>query len=313
MAENSSTAPGMASNNTYTAGATNDQFTAGGGNDVVNAGGGDDRIAGDGPLTGQWTYAVYTRDFTNASGQTSTISSGTLRGTGYVDDFNVLALRNTVTGTAQGTEQDDFGVIYQSTLNISSSGTYTFSTTSDDGSRIIIRDSGGHIVFNLDNDREQPATTVSGTVNLQAGQTYSIELYYWENQWGQEFSSTIAGPGFGTTDLATSSLVGTPPTAAGHVDGNDTLYGDAGSDTLSGGGGNDTLYGGTEADSLLGEGSNDRLFGDAGNDTLYGGLGDDTLYGGTEADRLSGDAGNDLLFGDAGDDTRNGGLGNDTA
>jgi Ca2+-binding RTX toxin-like protein len=302
----------MASNNTYTATDTNDTFTAGGGNDVVNAGAGDDRIAGDGPLAGQWTYAVYTRDFTNAAGQTSTISSGNLRGTGYVDDFNVLALRNTVAGTAQGTEQDDFGVIYQSTLNISASGTYTFSTTSDDGSRIIIRDSSGNIVFNLDNDREQPATTVSGTVNLQAGQTYSIELYYWENQWGQEFSATIAGPGFGTTDLATSPLVGVPPTATGHVDGSDTLSGQAGFDTLSGGGGNDVLYGGTEGDSLLGEAGSDRLFGEAGNDTLYGGTGHDTLYGGTEADRLFGDDGNDQLFGEAGLDTLSGGIGDDT-
>ena len=321
MAENSSTAPGMASNNTYNAGDTNDAFTAGGGSDVVNAGGGDDRIAGDGPLPGQWTYALYTKDFTSAAGQTGTISSGTLQGTGYVDDFNVLALRNTLSGAAQGTNQDDFGVIYQSTLNIQASGTYTFGVTSDDGSRIIIRDSSGNIVFNLDNDREQPATTATGTVNLQAGDTYSIELYYWENQWGQQFGATIAGPGFGTTDLSTSPLIGTPPLAAGHVDGSDTLYGQGGSDTLSGGGGNDTIYGGTENDSLLGEAGSDRLFGEAGNDTLYGGSGadslfgglnDDTLYGGTENDSLSGNEGSDLLFGEAGNDTLLGDDGDDT-
>ena len=311
MAENSSTAPGMGGNNTYTGTASNDTFTAGGGNDVINAGGGDDRISGDGPLAGQWTYAVYTRDFSGTN-QTGTISTGTLRGTGYVDDFNVLALRNTLAGTAQGTNQDDFGVIYQSTLNISTTGTYTFGTRSDDGSRIIIRDSNGNIVFNLDNDREQMATTANGSVTLEGGQTYTIELYYWENGWGQEFSSTIAGPGFGTTDLATSSLVGTPPLADGQVDGNDTLYGDAGNDTISGGGGADTLYGGTEADSLLGEGGNDRLFGDAGNDTLSGGVGDDTLFGGTEADSLLGGDGNDLLSGDAGNDTLLGEAGDDT-
>lgn len=259
MAENSSTSPGMASNNTYTGTSTNDTFTGGGGNDTIYAGGGDDRVAGDGPLPGQWTYAVYTRDFTSASGQTGTISSGTLQGTGYVDDFNVLALRNTLAGAPQGTNQDDFGVIYQSTLNITTSGTYTFSTTSDDGSRIIIRDSAGNIVYNLDNDREQPATTVSGSVNLTAGQTYTIEVYFWENTQSSTLSATVAGPGISQTDLATSSLVGTPPTAAGHVDGNDLIYGQAGSDTLSGGGGNDTLFGGTEADRLLGEAGNDLL------------------------------------------------------
>jgi serralysin len=312
MAENSSTAPGMASNNTYTGSSGNDTFTAGGGNDVVNAGTGDDRIAGDGPLAGQWTYSVYTRDFTSATNQTGTISGGTLRGTGYVDDFNVLALRNTLAGTAQGTNQDDFGVIYQSTLNIATTGTYTFGVTSDDGSRIIIRDASGNIVFNLDNDREQVATTASGSVTLQAGQTYSIELYYWENLGETAFSSTIAGPGFNQTALSTSPLVGTPPLAAGHVDGADTLYGQGGLDTITGGGGNDHIYGGTEADSLSGEAGNDHLFGEAGNDTLLGGTGDDTLFGGTEADRLSGEAGNDQLSGDAGNDTLYGGDGDDT-
>lgn len=269
-------------------------------------------MAGDGPLPGQWTYAVYTRDFTGAPNQTGLISTGTLRGTGYVDDFNVLALRNTLAGAAQGTNQDDFGVIYQSTLNITASGSYTFGVTSDDGSRIIIRDGAGNIVFNLDNDRAQSANTVSGSVTLQAGQTYSIALYYWEDSGESVLGATIAGPGFGQTDLATSPLVGTPPAAAGHVDGNDLIYGQAGSDTLSGGGGDDTLFGGTEGDRLLGETGNDLLYGESGNDTLYGSEGDDTLYGGTERDLLYGDAGRDLLYGDAGLDTLYGGLDNDT-
>lgn len=312
MAENGSTAPGMASNNTYTGTASNDTFTAGGGNDTVYAGGGDDRVAADGPLAGQWTYAVYTRDFTGASNQTGLISTGTLRGTGYVDDFNVLALRNTLAGTAQGTNQDDFGVIYRSVLNISASGTYTFGVTSDDGSRIIIRDSAGNIVFNLDNDRAQVATTVSGSVTLQAGQTYSIELYYWEDFGDSVFGATIAGPGFNQSDLATSALLGTPPVAEGHVDGDDLIYGQAGNDTLSGGGGNDTLYGGTESDLLYGDAGRDLLYGDAGLDTLYGGLGNDTIYGGVEADALYGGDGNDWLQGDDGLDTLSGGAGDDT-
>ena len=153
----------------------------------------------------------------------------------------MLALRNTLAAAAQGTNQDDFGVVYQSTLEIKSSGTYAFGITSDDGSRIIIRDAKGTVVFDLDNDREQSATTVGGKVELQAGQTYSIELYYWENQGETAFGATIEGPGLAQTDLSTAPIVGTPPLAAGHVDGNDTLYGQGGLDTLSGGGGDDLL------------------------------------------------------------------------
>jgi Ca2+-binding RTX toxin-like protein len=286
MAENSSTAPGTASNSTYTGTTASDTFTAGGGNDLVNAGSGDDRVAGDGPLPGQWTYSVYTRDFSNASNQTGTISSGTLHGTGYVDDFNVLALRNAVEGTAQGTNQDDFGVIYQSTLNIPTTGVYTFSLNSDDGSRVIIRDSAGNVVLNVNND--QPfvllLNTASGSVTLQAGHSYSIEVYYWENLGTSTLSASVTTPGsLFATDLANSSLIGTPPLAAGHVDGDDTISGQGGLDTLSGGGGADLLYGGTEADSLLGETGADRLFGEAGNDTLYGGAENDTLFGGSTA------------------------------
>lgn len=315
MSDNTSTAPGTGSGSTYTGTSGNDTFTAGGGNDVVNAGTGDDRVAGDGPLAGQWTYSVYTRDFSNASNQTGTISSGTLRGTGYVDDFNVLALRNTLAGAAQGTNQDDFGVIYQSTLNIPTTGTYSFSLNSDDGSRIIIRDANGNVVFNLNNDEPLIllVNTASGSVTLQAGQTYSIEVYYWENLGSSSLSASVTTPGsLFSTDLDTSSLIGTPPLAAGHVDGNDTLYGQGGHDTLTGGGGGDALYGGTETDSLAGEAGNDRLFGDDANDTLYGGTGDDVLFGGTGSDRMSGDDGNDELHGDAGLDTLSGGIGDDT-
>jgi Ca2+-binding RTX toxin-like protein len=304
----------MASSNTYTGTSGNDSFSAGGGNDLVYGGAGDDRISGDGPLPGQWTYSVYTRDFTSSSNQTGTISSGTLQGTGYVDDFNVLALRNTLAGTAQGTNQDDFGVIYQSTLNIQTTGTYTFSLNSDDGSRIIIRDAAGNVVFNLNNDTPMVllVNSETGSVSLQGGQTYSIEVYYWENWGSSTLSATVSGPGFLSTDLATSSLVGTPPLATGHVDGSDTIYGQAGNDTVTGGGGADVIYGGTEADNLSGEAGADRLFGDSGNDTLYGGTGNDTLFGGSEADRLWGDDGNDELHGDAGLDTLYGGAGDDT-
>lgn len=61
-------------------------------------------LSGDAPLAGQWQYGVYTRDFTSANNQTSTITSGTLRGAGYVDDFDVLALRNTLANAAQGND-----------------------------------------------------------------------------------------------------------------------------------------------------------------------------------------------------------------
>lgn len=312
MAENSSTNPATAGGTNITGTTSADRLSGGGGNDTISGSDGADLLSGDAPVTGQWQYSVYSRDFSSANNQTGTISSGTLQGSGYVDDFNVLALRNTINGTSPGTDQNDFGVIYRSNIAISSTGTYTFSSTSDDGSRIIIRDANGNEVFNLNNDYHQGATTRSGTVTLQAGQTYTIEVYYWENQGGQVLAATIAGPGIsGTTDLATSPLIQTPPTVASHVDGDDSLLGGAGDDTISGGGGNDRLFGGGDNDSVDGGTGNDVIDGGTGNDTLIGGGGDDSIEGGAGNDIIDGGTGNDSLFGGADNDSVAGGAGND--
>jgi serralysin len=286
MAENSSTSPATGGNTTITGTAGVDSLTGGGGSDTILGGGGADRLSGDGPLAGQWLYRVYDRDFSSASNQTQFIESGTLIGTGYVDDFGVRALRNTLGGTASGNDRNDYGVVYRSTLGINTTGSYTFSTTSDDGSRIIIRDAGGNVVFNLDNDFHQAVTTRSGSVSLTGGQTYTIEVYFWENLGADSLSATIAGPGIAASNLTTSPLIGVPPIASGHVDGNDSIEGDAGNDTITGGGGNDTLSGGADADSILGEAGQDLIYGGAGADQLYGGSGRDQLFGGTEVDLI---------------------------
>jgi serralysin len=313
MAENSSTSPATAGNQTITGTAGTDTLTGGGGNDTITGNAGADVLSGDSPLNGQWQYSLYTRDFLDAPNQTQFITSGTLVGHGYVDDFGVLALRNTLAGAAQGTDQNDFGIVYRSNLAITSTGTYTFGTTSDDGSRIIIRDAAGNIVFNLNNDDDQGATTVNGTVTLTAGQNYSIEVLYWENAGLSTMSATIAGPGItGTADLATSSLLTAPPLAPGHVDGNDSISGGAGNDTILGGGGNDTLFGGNDNDSVVGGLGNDVIDGGAGADRLFGGDGDDQLANGDGNDFAEGGAGNDTITDTGGVNTIDGGLGNDS-
>lgn len=55
------------------------------------------------------------------------------------------------------------------------SDTYTFSTTSDDGSRLWV---DGKLI--VDQWRNQAATTVSGTIALQAGQKYDIVMEYFQ-------------------------------------------------------------------------------------------------------------------------------------
>ncbi len=324
MVENASTTPATGANQTFTGTAGVDSLSGGGGNDTITGAAGNDVLAGDGPLKGQWQYGVYNRDFTSANGQAPTITSGTLVGQGYVDDFGVTNLANISRGTTG--DPNDYGVVLTSTLTVTSGGTYRLTTTSDDGSRIVIRDSAGNVLNfanqtggtlpYMNNDFHQSATTRYGDVTLAAGQTYTIEVYFWENLGADTLSATISGPDTGNTavNLATTSMLGVPPTVTGQVDGNDSISGGAGNDTIFGNGGADTIDGGTEADSIDGGDGNDSLFGGTGTfgDTILGGIGNDTVDGGDGNDQLFGGAGTDSIIGGLGDDTIDAGSENDT-
>lgn len=276
-------------NDSVIAGTGNDSVSGGGGNDTLLGGDGADLLQGDAPLSGIWAHAVYNYDFGTGNNQAGLITTGTLVGSGYTAGFNVRNLANTARGVASTTNANDYGVILTSTISVATGGSYRFTTTSDDGSTIVIRDQngvaltwandvGGALLF-MNNDFHQGPTARGGSVTLNSGQTYSIEIRYWENAGGDVLSATVSGPDTGgiPTDLATSPLIGAPPVPAGHVDGDDSLLGGDGNDTI------------------LGNGGNDILLGEAGNDSLVGGDGNDTLAGGTGADTLSGGAGLDFL------------------
>lgn len=352
MVTNTNTSPGSQGNQTITASTGTDTLTGGLGNDTINGLAGNDLLRGDGAVQGAWHYETFNYNFGSTAGQAFTpaaFTTATRTGSGYVTDFNEGGITNTMRGVAATTNPEDFGVVYTSTLNIAAGGTYRLTTSSDDGSTIQIFNSAGvPLSFNnqtggtlnyLNNDFHQGTTTRWGDVVLTAGQTYTIQIRYWENAGGDTLAATINGPGTGgaTQNLLTSPLLGLPPAPSYSVTGtamgvegddsldggagNDTLYGDGGNDRLYGGADNDLLYGGTGTDSLFGGTGTDTLYGDDGNDTingddgndsLFGGLGNDSLLGGIGADVLYGDAGSDVLFGDAGNDRLFGGDGNDT-
>lgn len=266
-----------------------DTLTGGGGSDRIEGGTGNDHLSGDQPNAGQWSYRIYEHDFSSANNQASTITTGKMMGEGHVNDFNVDALAKAAYGT--DADPNNFGVIYKSTLNVTQGGTYTFGTSSDDGSRIIIRDGDGKALdFNnsdgtassyMNNDYSQGITARTGTVELQPHSQYTIEIQYWENEGANLLEARVQGPDTGgnPVDLARSNMVGTPPETEGGVDGNDTLSGGEGNDTLAGNGGNDVVDGGAGNDVARGDGGDDILSGGAGSDTLEGGQGDDLLLG----------------------------------
>ena len=236
-----------------------DTLIGGTGDDSLEGGAGNDVLYGDGGTAARWSYEVYTRDFTSANGQAFTIESGTLAGSGTSAGFDVTGHGQQATGQ---NNPNDYGIIYTSNLIASADGVYRFATTSDDGSTLRILDSNGNpLTFTnqngttgsfLDNDFHQAATTRWGEVTLEAGQSYTIEVRYWENLGGNELSGTVTLPGGTVQDLASSPLI----VGSDAIAGNDFLDGGAGADLLFGEGGNDTL--------IVGE-----------NDTLFGGDGDD--------------------------------------
>ncbi|WP_422000266.1 Hint domain-containing protein [Roseovarius mucosus] len=275
---------GESGNDTLLGQAGNDTLIGGNGDDSLEGGAGNDVLYGDGGTATRWSYDVYTRDFTSANGQAFTIESGTLAGSGTSAGFDVTGHGQQATGQA---DPNDYGIIYTSNLIASADGVYRFATTSDDGSTIRILDSNGDpLTFTnqigttgsfLDNDFHQAATTRFGDVTLEAGQSYTIEVRYWENLGGNVLSGTVTLPGGAVQDLATSALI----VGSDAIEGNDFLDGGAGADLLFGEGGNDTLIAG-ENDTLIG-GDGDDLFvietpaeAGTGTITIIGGEGGET-------------------------------------
>jgi beta-glucosidase len=114
--------------------------------------------------------------------------------------------------TTKNTDQVDFGwnggpplpsvpssnwsATYTGTLTAPTTGTYTFSVTSDDGSRLLV---DGHQI--IDNWRDQGGTTEKGTVTLTAGQRVSIEVDYYQDGGGSLLDLGWQPPGGPSTPL----------------------------------------------------------------------------------------------------------------
>jgi len=272
---------GEAGNDVLDGGAGDDRLLGGTGDDIIEGGSGDDTIYGDeAPQPGTWDYQVYDYNFASASDQAFDIENGTLVGEGQTGSFDATNLVNDARGTTG--DPNDFGMIYTSRLVPSEDGTYTFSTTSDDGSSIRILDENGNpltwtnqdgsTATFMDNDYLQGANTRSGEITLEAGRVYTIEVRHWENEGAEVISGTVTSPSGSTENLATSSMIIGPETAGG----NDSLSGGDGNDVLDGGSGDDSLDGGTGGDQLLGGDGDDAIIVDQG-DTAFGGSGDDTF------------------------------------
>lgn len=181
---------------------------------------------------------------------------------GITDDLDIT----NQTGTF-GNDGTEFGARVTTTLDVAVGGTYTFTTTSDDGSILFIN--GTQVV---NNDGPHASQTASGTIDLDPGQ-FEITVLYFENGGIENLSATISGPDTGNTPLSLND-----PAV--------NIRANAGAETVSGGAGEDTFLGGEGDDVLFGDEDQDVFLMTDGfdSDTITGG------EGGTDSDSIDGSA-----------------------
>jgi hypothetical protein len=97
-------------------------------------------------------------------------------------------------------KDDYFGYQFTGYVNIPSDGTYTFYTSSDDGSKLYI---GTTEVVN--NDGLHASVEKSGSIGLKAGK-HAITVVFFENGGGQSLSVSYSGPNLSKQTIPTSAL-----------------------------------------------------------------------------------------------------------
>ncbi|MEO1500401.1 MAG: Hint domain-containing protein [Pseudomonadota bacterium] len=249
-------------------GPQDDIILAGDGNDTVLGGDGDDEIYGDtsalpGTASGTpgsdqtpWVYEYYDLD---PAGEPANLADAGFTANGGRDNTATpteTGVSDAITPTDYDTA-DDFALKFTSELTVTTGGSYTFSTSSDDGSKIFIN--GVEVV---DNDGLHGTATESGTITLPPGE-HLIEIIYFENNGGNTLSGTISGPDTGGSAVDLPSYPALTQPGLNDGAGNDNLDGEAGDDLIFGEGGDDTIQGGSGADTLDGGDGDDIIFGDA--------------------------------------------------
>ncbi|MEM9271477.1 MAG: GEVED domain-containing protein [Cyanobacteria bacterium P01_F01_bin.143] len=142
----------------------------------------DDADADDQTTLGQLNYEYF--DLTSDVDSVDDIPESGADVVGTLDpDLDLVA-------NADQGDTDDFGIRYTGFINITTAGTYTFYTTSDDGSTLSIEDT---LVVN--NDGEHASATQSGDFTFSAPGYYPIQVEFFEATGSQSLTLQYEGPG----------------------------------------------------------------------------------------------------------------------
>ncbi|MES2731215.1 MAG: PA14 domain-containing protein [Bacteroidota bacterium] len=129
-------------------------------------------------------------------------------------DFNTLtpiALGNIATvDLAPQRRANNFALRYTGFVEIPTDGTYTFYTTSDDGSKLYI----GHTLV-VDNDGAHAVKEASGTIGLKKGK-HAITIDFFQAWGGQVLRVDYAGPGIAKQVISSTAFFREPSDGCGN-------------------------------------------------------------------------------------------------
>ncbi|MEZ5902635.1 MAG: PA14 domain-containing protein [Alphaproteobacteria bacterium] len=268
------------------------------GDDTINGGNDHDIIYGDGGTFAQgWEFAYY-----DLGSSPTTLATAGFTLNGGMDNTNAATSRGVsqIFDPAFYDTGDNYAIKYETYLTITTAGSYTFRTTSDDGSALFL--DGVQIV---NNDGLHGSVTVTSAAQVLAAGVYKLDATFFERTGGNIMNVQMSGPDTGSVFVSLDSYAavnaanGAGSVASGNdiIDGgagDDTIYGDVGADTITGGTGEDVIIGGAGVDIIDGGNDDDSLLlanGDfAAGESLTGGGGTDniTLTNATTVDFTTG-------------------------
>ncbi|MEM6812137.1 MAG: PA14 domain-containing protein, partial [Pseudomonadota bacterium] len=210
------------------------------GDDIITGGAGDDTIYGDYISTGTGSQIGWFYQYYDLSVNPSTLATAGFTLDGGRNNTNTVNDSGLTTDTDPNNFDtgNNYALKFTTTLTITTGGTYTFQTRSDDGSMLFL--DGVQIV---DNDGlHGPVTVTSAGQALTAG-TYTLEATFFERGGGQVMDITMSGPDTGGGFINIENYAGVSVDNVGALG--------EGDDSISGGAGLDTLYGGGGADNFI--------------------------------------------------------------
>ena len=134
-------------------------------------------------VAGSLYYEFY--DLTPTGNTVDNIPTSGALSTGLYSSFDVDALQNEI----DPGDSDNFSIRYRGQIEIVNSGSYTFFTTSDDGSKLYI--DGIEIVNN--DGLHGTVEVASSPISLTSG-THDIEVLFFENSGGESLQVQYQGP-----------------------------------------------------------------------------------------------------------------------